>query len=169
VVKFEYESICGTSHGRREMKASVSKNPSLATSRSRKDMFVWYAFGGGQMKRGIANRRQYAVVLEVALTVHKAQVLTCEVVGVDLGCEESAYFRGLSYTAVTRGKRTKDLYFCDVSEKGLCTVGAHETESKIGRRNEKVQESSGRLRGTAGRMVSSLARNLSLQRVAWQL
>jgi hypothetical protein len=31
--------------------------------------------------------------------VHKAQGLTCEVVGMDLGCEESAYCGGLSCTA----------------------------------------------------------------------
>jgi hypothetical protein len=35
------------------------------------------------MRRGVVNWRQFAVMLEVALTVHKAQGLTCELVGVD--------------------------------------------------------------------------------------
>jgi hypothetical protein len=41
--------MCGYFDGRRETKPSVSKNPSLATSRSRKDRLVLYKVGGGQM------------------------------------------------------------------------------------------------------------------------
>jgi hypothetical protein len=58
-----------------------------------------------------------------------------------LGCEESAYCGGLSYTAVTRGKMLRNLYFFDVPETDEALLARMKANSKNGCGNEKMQGS----------------------------
>lgn len=104
------KSACGRWAGERVIRRTSSCSEALKTPSALEGRTVFFREGGLQ-KVGKVSRRQVPLVLELALTVHKAQGMALRNAVFDLGCGLNAYSGGLAYTAITRVQKLGALWF----------------------------------------------------------
>lgn len=99
-----------------KMRKTASKGFALNTKENRKARLITMTGSDGKRRRAVVSWKQFEIILAISQTIHKAQGRTLECVIADLGAAKRAYAGGVMYTAVTRVKHWRSLFFLDVPE-----------------------------------------------------